>query len=397
MIWLALGISLTTATQLRLSIFPVGPGEILVLIWIISVITRLFLNKKYLLTTLAKTILLFWIFALASLFLGLNIAYLIERVSPNFYHDTLAFFLVFLFSITFAISVNDKKTLQKIISFFLLFTITFLSIIMFYPLFIPFLDPWYLNTRFQGWANNPNQLGLLASTIPFFSLYLYNSTINSWQKKWYLLSIVLSSIIGIATQSDSVTVGWSLAIITIVVLQLYKIITNYIVNNLRGLELILFKQITIVIILLFCCAFIYIFHEQITTFSSNVYNENSQGEYRIRLWENGIYVISISPLFGLGPGAHSGGTQPLFYVQEAHNTFIDWTASSGIFGLLSYIVLLGWIAWNTWKSGSIILLVTLVSLISFTTFGYMLRHIIFWFYLLAIAGLSIPDFQQVAK
>jgi O-antigen ligase len=126
---------------------------------------------------------------------------------------------------------------------------------------------------------------------------------------------------------------------------------------------------------------------RITTTSTEVYNQGNQGSDRITLWQHGIAAISSSPVFGLGPGAHSGDKAP-FLDFESHNTFIDWGGSTGMVGLAAYLSLLGWIAGRAWRNGFVVLVGAVISLATFSSFHYVLRHVIFWFYLLSIAHLS---------
>ncbi|MCX7593498.1 MAG: O-antigen ligase family protein [Fischerella sp.] len=390
--WLAISIALTTATQLRLPGIPIGVGEIVLLLWMLSVGIRIFLHRSYLITSVAKIVILFWIAVFTCLTLGMLIAYFMDVLDPGPLRDLFAFVFASLFSVLFIISISsqkDKQIIHQILSRFIKFTIFVQTILFFIPVRIPLFQTWYESTRFQGWSNNPNQLAFLSTAIPFFSLYLYNKIKDKSDNKWYILIAFLAFIIGSGTQSDSLNFGWYIAILFLLCSYVYRIITKYANIHFRGFIVLIVKQITFLVMLLMGLITAFIFSEKINAIASEVYYSNSQGEDRLKLWANGIASISRSPLFGLGPGAHSGERQPIFYVQEAHNAFIDWTASSGIIGLICYLTLLFWVGWKAWKKGYISLVAALISVVGYTTFAYMLRHIILWFYVLTILELSI--------
>jgi len=63
---------------------------------------------------------------------------------------------------------------------------------------------------------------------------------------------------------------------------------------------------------------------------------------RLDLWRNAIAAIQYAPLTGMGPGIHSGFTQP-FGGQEAHNTLLDWGTQAGLIGVLTLVGYLTWI------------------------------------------------------
>ena len=88
-----------------------------------------------------------------------------------------------------------------------------------------------------------------------------------------------------------------------------------------------------------------------------VSSEEEQGSLggdfgRFELWARNIELLKDHLLFGTGPAGYA-----LYYVSlspdkamSTHNNYIDIIAETGIFGLLSFLVLLsalGWLAWRT--------------------------------------------------
>lgn len=392
-IWVAVGIVLTTATQLRRSSLPLGPGEVMLAIWILFVGIEIALVRHHSITSVTRVFFCFWIASFTSLALGLLSAESLGLTSLSVFHDTFAFAFVFSFSMAFLIRVSSNQYLTKILSLYTSFAIVSLSILFIFPRLIPFLNTWYGGARFTAWSKDPNQLALLLSTMPFFSLYFLQLSKNKYEKFGRFLLIIMSFILGAATQSDSLRIWWIIASLITIFLMLYRWLSERAIIFLSPYKIFVIKQILILglvlnLVLLGCMVY-----EKVYTVLNHVYSYGSQGSARLTLWANGIAALSHSPIFGLGPGAHSGYTKP-FLAVEAHNTFIDWTVSYGIVGLICYISLLGWVGWKVWKNGSVALFAAFISLVGYSVFLYTLRHIIFWFCLLTLASLSTQVLTQ---
>ena len=383
-IWLAIGIALTSATQLRLTSFPLGPGEFMVCAWMLFVGIKILILRNHQITHITRVMFWFWMVSLTSLTSGLLIAELMGLKSDAFFHNALALTLSFLFSMIFLSSGISKKDLEKLVAVLISFTIISLSIMILFPSILPFISPWYFGVRFRGWSNNPNQLGLLFSIIPFLTLYLLNISKNKLIKIWYVLMLILSLIIGQSTISDSLIMAWSISVFSLIILMIYqktfKVLRQKI-NNRRFIAV--YQGIAGLCALIIFLILTFIMYDKVSYVVADAYNYGSQGDDRITVWLNGIDAMFHSPLFGLGPGSFSGNEEPFLNV-EAHNTFIDWGGNSGVLGLISYISLLVWVRWNAWRNKSFIMLAAFISLVGFTIFHYVLRQTIFWFFLITI-------------
>jgi O-antigen ligase len=392
-VWVAVGIVLTTATQLRRSSLPVGPGEVMLAIWILFIGIEIAIARHHSITPITKVFFWFWIASFTSLVLGLLSAESIGFTSLSVFHDTFAFAFVFSFSMVFLIRVSSNQDLTKILSLYISFAIVSLSILLIFPRLIPFFNVWYGGARFTAWSKDPNQLALLLSTMPFFSLYFFQISKNKNEKFGYFLLMLMSFILGTATQSDSLRLWWIFACLITIFLMLYRWLSERAIIFLSAYKIFVIKQILILGFILTLVLLGCVVYEKVYAVLSHVYSYGSQGSTRLTLWGHAIAALSHSPIFGLGPGAHSGYTGP-FLAVEAHNTFIDWTASYGIVGLICYVSLLAWVGRNLWKNGSVALLSAFISLIGYSVFVYTLRHIIFWFSLLTLASLSIQVLNQ---
>ena len=117
------------------------------------------------------------------------------------------------------------------------------------------------------------------------------------------------------------------------------------------------------------------------------YEYGAQGTDRIMLWRYGLEAMAASPLTGLGPGSHSGFSDP-FAGRESHNSLIDWGASAGLLGLLAYAALVGWLVRRIWRARDALLMAALSAVLMVSLFHFTFRHPVFWFSLLFIAALT---------
>ncbi|MBW4637290.1 MAG: O-antigen ligase family protein [Gloeocapsa sp. UFS-A4-WI-NPMV-4B04] len=390
--WVAVGLALSHATQLRPAGLPIGPGEVMLFIWMLLVGIRLLIHH-YPITHITKVIFWFWVSSFTAMSLGFLIAESKGLTAEDFDHDGLSFGLAFIFSLTFSIAISSKQEINKLLAVFVPFTLFCLVVILLFPSLLPFINPWYGEIRFSGWSDYPNQLALQLSMIPFFALHLLNQSSRKATKIWYIFLIIISLYIGIATGSDALQSAWVIGFGLLIFFAINRKISNYSAADkslyLNAINRKL-QQLLLVIIILTIAFFLY---TKFTGVVGDEYDKDAQGSTRFILWLNGIAAISYSPIFGLGPGSQSGFTGP-FFGWEAHNTFIDWAGDSGIVGLVCYVALLGWIGWNAWKRNLVIMLVAIISLVGFSVFHYMLRPPTYWFYLLTIAKLSTSTLKE---
>jgi hypothetical protein len=117
-------------------------------------------------------------------------------------------------------------------------------------------------------------------------------------------------------------------------------------------------------------------------FAENMYEDNDQGEDRLRLWHEAFSRGMDAGMLGLGPGAHiiSGKFKrqppPNF---EAHNTVLDLFTQGGILIVALFFWLVGVGFLVAGRAGHAALATLLFSLVVFGMFHLIVRHPIFWF------------------
>lgn len=385
----ASGLSLSTATQFRMSESAIGVGEIVLIASVILVVIRLLIQDNTYFSKDYRPFLYFWVSAIVLLPFGYYVSVEEGVVSANAGHDVLAWILVLVVLIT-SLSCFSALEIAKILRLTMMITI----IALFAMFLLHFLREQLLGNfdvmygpRFRGWAMNPNQIAFQLSAIPFFLMFYIR---NIERSMFLYMLLVLTILLGISTQSDALNLAWVIS--GILILFLYVSRGTIVPRRFSERFLVFLCYILLPLIVVFSVlilnteSFMNIGEGDIPLEFMGFYTEVSQPMKRVLLWTNGIEVIRESPWVGYGPGPHSGLNGP-FYDEESHNTFIDWGTSAGLLGLFVYSYLLGAILKKIIQSGYITLVAAYSSILCVSMFHNILRHPVYWFYLAAIIGL----------
>lgn len=378
--WVALAVVLTGATQLRSEALPIGPGEAVLASWIFFM-AMLLLTGRVLAGPVCRFFCWYWMAAAALLGLGALMAIAMDRVDTSTgggpMHDTIAYALLAAFSCSLALRWRDNNeeyylTIMRVA--FFAFTAC-LTIMLCLGMVVPSIGPirfWYGGVRFAGWAENPNQPALFATVMPFFGWYLAQRA-RGWRRVAYGLAILCAVAVGLATRSDGTRVAWlgSLGVVCL--------IAWYYNPVLRRGRLLPYVSHVIVPALLIVSAVTY-GPELLAAFEQvgvDLYEQTGQGDIRLTVWLNGLRALAESPIVGWGPGAFSGLNRP-FEGFEAHNTLIDWGASTGSLGLAMHAALWAYCAWRALSVGALPLFAAVIAMVIDSMFGYNLRHPVYW-------------------
>lgn len=373
--WFALGVVLTTATQLRIGSTPIGIGEILLVLWVILVgFPRLSNGRLH--SGLATVMGGSWWGMLACLLTGWMVSNFIGLHSATSLHSLLAF--MFLGVIVVFVFVEGEIGIQRVLRLVGILTVACYSVLMLWGQYSSNLGPvalWY-GPRFSGWAINPNQLALALAGLPFVSLYFGGR--EKRRTVWYATTLV-AVVVGVATDSDALSVAWAVGFL--VALTSWWILQGQSRISARVLRFILLLIVAVgVILVLWRVVF-----PLVVVLVQHIYESGNQGAVRLTLWQNGIVAWMRSPVFGLGPGAFSGAAGP-FEGKESHNTFVDWGTSTGIVGMIVYLSTLTWLWWQTREKP--LLSGAFVALVAFSVFHFVIRQPVFWVYILGLAALA---------
>lgn len=366
--WLAVSLMLTSMTELRVAPLPIGPGEALLLAWMVVHASYLIVERLQPVTDrVTYYVTGFWYLALLFIVLGWSWAYVAQEHPDGAYHDFSAMVFSGAFSFVLVLVIRDSKMV-----FSALFWLVLAALIPMIAGFATYgfdLEPFLeTGTRFRGLADNPNQLGLFLAPLPFTAFFLVRR-VSSTRASIALFAVTpLLVAFGFLTKSDALMLGWILGGLFLAVFSLPIIPASAPLLPRFVLKGIVFLLLGLVVLLV------------IEPWLGEVYSTREQGSERLSLWQNGFQAAVRSPLFGWGPGPHSGVAAPLAG-QESHNTLIDLVSAGGlVLGILA--VLLGLrILYELFRHHSWTLLSATVVVLGFALFHNSLRQPLFWFYL----------------
>ena len=390
-VWFAVGLTLTSATQLRLPGMPVGAGELLLAAWASAALGALLLGKGTSRDPLLGVLGRFWAVGGVALVAGTLWGSMLLRTATTseIAHDAGAFAFVMLVTLPFVALPNLRERVRGTFRAFTVCTTAPLLTVMLsgvrsVPLGPFSFGPWYGGVRFTGWAENPNQIALAVLLVPWLGLAVAAEDAPGWRRNVVRVCALGAAPIALASASDALAVSW-LAGAGLYSLLLWRRLAR------RGRRSFVALSVAYLLVPLAIAAAAVAAGPALLRLTeragSATYNEGGQGSLRIILWRHGLQAWSVSPFFGLGPGAHSGESGP-FLGFEAHNTFIDWGSCAGLVGILAYLAIFAWAFRGLLARGRMALLCGLVMLLAFSAFHYVLRQPVFWFYFIALVVLS---------
>lgn len=385
--WYAGGVVLTTATQLRPEAAPVGPGELLLLAWTLAAVALLVHGGVAERPPVARAVAGYWATAIPLLLAGgLWGAMIGTGPAGGFAHDLFAFLYVAIVTVVFTSQPDLEGRVRSTIPLLLLFTVVPLVILfVITPLGSRLgpLQPWY-SVRFRGWARNPNQLALSLVAVPFCAAFLYARAKRLRARLGYLVLGVAALVIGTTSLSDALMLAWAVGISLALMVVWFEAARA----PSASLPRVAFLRIGIpALVFLALLAGGVRWYSQIAETVQQMYAMGNQGAVRVNLWYRGFQAMLASPLVGNGPGALSGDTAP-FQGRESHNTLVDWGASTGLIGIVLYLGMVTWVTVRCLRRGHGVLAVGVISFFVFSCLHYVMRHPIFWYYLVAIETLS---------
>ena len=379
-LFFVIGIILTTMTRLRFGDFPVGAGELLLIIWILQSWAKVLLigsirYKKYLMVFV-----LFWVLFFIILLLGI----LTSSAKSSLFiksavYDLVAYLFSFVLCITLVLTDSEIGYYRKLKYLAILGGLTFGVLLIWWKLVGPNflgLNIVYGNARFTGGANNPNQLALFLVSIPallLFFLSKWNCKNNLGKKVILVFILFLSLYAGLNTQSDAFNGTLLLTLILGIVLSVLRRF-KYPLNIFILLVLFIVALIGILVNIEFL--------GKISNEIVSIFKHLDKDGSRIFLWVQGVKAALMSPIVGYGSGARVVVGPD--YFMEAHNTVIDLMIQAGFVGLMLYLVLLTSIFYKV--KANIYLLLALFSLIVYSFAHFVFRQPVFWVYLILLIG-----------
>jgi O-antigen ligase len=380
LILFSLGLILVMATQLRLPGYPFGVGEGLLVAWTALSWVEIVGRRNIRTPSHLRPFVYFFAFTFAMLLVsGLFQAARLGDLQERAVRDALAYLFLTGLIVTFGClrptPIYARRALQAV---------TLGVIIVAASLFLTgqviaegSVVAVERGRRFAALSDNPNQLAMALVPIPFLCLYFIRQATTIVGRITFACGLALVLWIGVKTVSDALWLAWlvgaalagAVTIVTKLFGRMHPLGTVSVVAAIGILGFLLLIA---------------------TPLGTLVYQDISsgdQGGWRPIVWRQAVAEVMEQPLLGPGPGGHDLG--PSYHLMaEAHNSYLDLALATGLPGLGVFLWLLGSLALRRSLTRQPLLWSAIMAMLLFICFHYMLRHPLFWFYLVLISSLA---------
>jgi O-antigen ligase len=414
-ILLALGLVLSTASQLRPAGAPVGPGEAFLMVWVVMMLGREIGRLGPPLTPAFCALLLFWLVFGASLGIGTLAGYVIGDVhDPDlFLHDAVAYPVLALVSCLSVVGPGAGARMHRRARLFVGLGTAALALQLAGAYGLPVMgraDPWYWD-RFRGWSANPLQLALLCTILTLMALHLADAAVSAAGRIAALACGALAVYVGRLTHSDSLTLALIAAGPIFIALKLRQWMrpSGYgLPLRAAAAAILAFGAPLLLVSALPLGSAISDAADLARTLAKDDGRQvGDEADLRFGAWKQAIARGIESGFLGLGPGPHLDIPPVLVVARateidadnvdhppangvpdfEAHNTVLDLFTQGGLLAVAGILGLMATAFVRTWRAYSAGLTTLLASLAIFAIPNLIIRHPIVWF---AIAVCLVP-------
>ncbi len=405
---LAVGLVLSTTSQLRLAGGMIGPAEICLALWVLAMVAREAIRLGPALTPALSRLLIFWMLFAAAQCIGTLAGLAIgDRHDPKlFLHDALAYPLLAALSLLSVVDPGARHRLERTAWLVAVFGAATLALQLANAAgLINFLgvDPWYWD-RMRGWSENPNQLALFCAAHGLLSLYLADIAAGMAARICAIVCAAFSIVVGRLSQSDTFT----LVLVSAVPVFLTFKFRAWLLSLGPGLT---FRSacawIAIIgfpMLLLSAAPLGYAVATQAEGFAKELSKDNgkdteNEANLRFSSWSDAISRGLDSDMLGLGPGPHlqipailvaarqsENGPKNIEHPEvnaapnfEAHDTLLDLFTQGGLLAVLSFVWLSAATFVLTFKGKLAGASTMLFGLGIFAIFHLIVRQPLFWF------------------
>lgn len=414
-ILLALGLVLSTASQLRPAGAPVGPGEICLMVWVVLMLGKEVGRLGPPLAPALSKLLVFWLVFGAALCIGSLAGYVIGDVhDPNlFFHDAMAYPLLALVSCLSVVEPGAGARMHRVAWLLVGFgSVSFVLQLANASGFGPVqVNPWYWD-RFRGWSANPNQLAVLCLVLALTALHLADVAVRSSGRIVAIACAILAIYVGRLSKSDSFTLALAAAGPIFIAFKLRAWVHPF------GWRLPMRSAVAWIILcssplmLISALPLGSLISSGATNFALQLAKNNGsqvgdEADLRFHVWYQAIDRGVQSGFLGLGPGPHLEIPPVLAVARkseslpddidnppangvpdfEAHNTPLDLFTQGGLIAVVGLVALTATAFFNTYRAASAGLTTLLCGLAIFSIPNLIIRHPIIWF---AIAMCLVP-------
>lgn len=389
---LALGIVLSTASQLRLPAVPLGFGEVCLLLWLGVASLNLMTSGRISNPEAVLRIGAFWISFAFALSVGTCVGLLQQELDPTTaLHDTSAYLLMASFTCLIAATMSADGSLRQ--TQWLLIAAWSIALVIQLAMgwdiiSLPSVDPWYWD-RFRGWAENPNQMALYCIIFTPLSLGLALSA-KGFGCIAASFSCLLSFTVGRLTKSDTFAMAMVAAIAFFLVLRLRTWLTLPERKSSIRFAVAVFVSVTILPLLLSLTPYAVATADNLESLALSLTRDQGgeatvhTASLRVQLWSDAVNRGLKSGSLGLGPGAHlqqpnTMNRQALPIPFEAHSTVLDIYTQAGLLGLIAVCALIVATVVVVLRARHDALAAMIAALAIYGMTHFILRHPIVWF------------------
>ncbi len=138
------------------------------------------------------------------------------------------------------------------------------------------------------------------------------------------------------------------------------------------------------------------------TVSDPTLNITASSDIRKVVWKGSLELFSRYPLFGTGPETfgqsyywvrpreHNDTSEWNFLYNKAHNEYLNYLATTGAFGLVSYLIFILYSAYLAYKSKQYFLVSALISIWATNLFGFSVVFVNLCLFVLPVLALPTP-------
>lgn len=404
--FLAAGVLLSLETQLRLSATAVGPGELCLAVWGLSVLFSMLRRSDLVVPRAGWEMLRFWALFGLAMSIGSITAIAIADIhdSSLVLHDVFAYLLLFSITCLMTSSRNVRARLTRVEWLIVIFgsASVLLQAANAWGLFtLPHIDPWYWD-RARGWCNNPEQLALLCLLLAVLALHLAECA-TRWSARLFALACMAITIpFGWTAKSNSYAIVITFAVLLFSGLKAFRWFVEAERRNQAGS--IVLSCALLVLPLTFVASAVSSDAANMTKAVANdLFRDpgttNDDFELRLTLWGEAVDRGVDAMMLGLGPGPHLAipgvildgrreenqpvnlqppklGIAPNF---ESHNTLLELFVQGGLLAVVNFLWLSAIALSRTWRAKQDALTTLLCSLAIFGSFQVIFRHPGVWF------------------
>ncbi|MCF6100417.1 O-antigen ligase family protein [Mesorhizobium muleiense] len=401
------GLLLSAMTQLRWN-GPIGPGDLLLFLWLMIMMTREVARLGPPLTPAFVRLLTFWSIIAVSLCLGAMMGYALGDLhDPKWFnHDIGAYMLVGLVSCFSVVRLQRDGGMQRLAWQFVSLGTALLAI----QAALGWLNPgiagfelWEWD-RLRGLTQNSNQLAFSSAIVGLLSLHLADTAVRLLPKVGAILCLVVAVVVGGLTESNAFLLAVIVAGLCYVALKFrtWMLAEQYPLRfrSAAAWSLALILPLVLVAAVPFGASLAK--HAQVIAVEATRGGAAAEEAAGLRLvvWHDALQRGLGAMMMGLGPGPHleipdvivqerrlpNGGPKEVVHPEaklapnfEAHNIVLDLFLQGGLLALVGCIWFVAGAISAAWNARQDTIIAMICGIGAYGLFHFILRQPVLWF------------------